>query len=338
MDDFLKLLKQDRLDIFTESQSRSGINTIVLEKDFWVCWTLEKLFNNKELSDNMIFKGGTSLSKSYQLIDRFSEDCDLTINRAILNIKDPSEANISNKEIQRRIDILMINIKAYIRDFILPILVNACQNSINNTEKWNVEIDKDDQTILFFYPSVLNINSHDQYVKQVIKLELGARGGILPKQFTIIKPYIAESFSHLIKEQNTPIPTLSVIRTFWEKLTILHGLYHRSLKGKEFAERMSRHYYDVYMLVKRGIDKDALSYSGCLDDVVTNNLIFFKDNNASQNTARLGSFHLMPSPKLMEDLNQDYENMEMMILRDAPDFKEIIKIIKDLEDRLNSCF
>ena len=113
-----------------------------------------------------------------------------------------------------------------------------------------------------------------------------------------------------------------MIRTFWEKLTILHGLYYRSLKGKEFAERMSRHYYDVYMLVKQGIDKDALLNPNCLDDVVTNNLIFFKDNNASQNTAKLGSFHLMPSTKLMEDLNQDYENMEMMILRDAPDFKE----------------
>ena len=165
MDNFLKLLSKDRLDIFTEAQFRSGINAIVLEKDFWVCWTLEKLFNNEELSDNMIFKGGTSLSKSYQLIDRFSEDCDLTINRAILNIKDPSEANISNKEIQRRIDILMINIKAYIRDFILPILMNACHNSINSAEKWNLEIDKDDQTILFSYPRVLNINTHDQYVK-----------------------------------------------------------------------------------------------------------------------------------------------------------------------------
>lgn len=336
MDDFLKLLKQDRLDIFTEAQSRSGINAIVLEKDFWVCWTLENLFNNNELANNMIFKGGTSLSKSYQLIDRFSEDCDLTINRAILNIKDPNEVGISNKEVQRRIDVLIINIKAYIRDFILPILANACQNSINNTEKWNVEIDKDDQTILFSYPSVLNINVSDQYVKQIIKLELGARGGILPKQLTTIKPYIAESFSSLVKEKNAPIPTLSVIRTFWEKLTILHGLYHRSLKGKEFAERMSRHYYDVYMLVKQGIDKDALLNPSCLDDVVTNNLVFFKDNNASQNTAKLGSLCLVPNDKLIADLRQDYENMTMMILGNSPSFKDIIKVIEDLEDRFNS--
>lgn len=89
------------------------------------------------------------------------------------------------------------------------------------------------------------------------------------------------------------------------------------------------------MLVKQGIDKDALSNPGCLDDVVTNNLIFFKDNNASQNTAKLGSFHLMPGTKLMEDLNQDYENMAIMILGNAPDFKEIIKVIKDLENKLN---
>jgi hypothetical protein len=336
MDDFLKLSSNDRLEIFTEAQSRLGINAIVLEKDFWVCWVLEKLFNNKELSDNMIFKGGTSLSKSYQLIDRFSEDCDLTINRAILNIKDPSEANISGKEIQRRIDVLMVNIKAYIRDFILPILMNACQNSINSNEKWSLEIDQDEQTILFSYPTILNINTHDQYIKQVIKLELGARGGILPKQFTTIKPYIAKSFSTLLKEQNIQIPTLSVIRTFWEKLTILHGLYHRSLKGKEFAERMSRHYYDVYMLVKQGVDENALLNPSCLDDVVINNLIFFKDNNASQSSAKLGSLCLVPNDKLMEDLSQDYKNMAMMILGNAPDFKEIIKVIQNLEIKLNS--
>ena len=95
MDNFLKTSTSDRLSVFTEAAFSSGINLTVLEKDFWVCWTLGQLFNNKEIFDHMVFKGGTSLSKSYSLIDRFSEDCDLTINRSILNVKDPSEAGIS---------------------------------------------------------------------------------------------------------------------------------------------------------------------------------------------------------------------------------------------------
>jgi predicted nucleotidyltransferase component of viral defense system len=86
MDKFLKLSATDRKDILTESSKRLGINAQVLEKDFFVCWIMDNLFSNQEFYENMIFKGGTSLSKSYKLIERFSEDCDLTINRQILDI------------------------------------------------------------------------------------------------------------------------------------------------------------------------------------------------------------------------------------------------------------
>lgn len=125
IDNFLKTSTSDRLSVFTEAAFSLGINLTVLEKDFWVCWTLSQLFNNKELFDHMVFKGGTSLSKSYSLIDQFSEDCDLTINRSILNVKDPSKTDISSKELQRRIDSLMLSIRTYIKDFILPVLANA---------------------------------------------------------------------------------------------------------------------------------------------------------------------------------------------------------------------
>jgi hypothetical protein len=334
MDNFLKTSTADRLSVFTEAAFSLGINLTVLEKDFWVCWTLSQLFNNKELFDHMVFKGGTSLSKSYGLIDRFSEDCDLTINRSILNVKDPSEAGISSKELQRRIDSLMLSIRAYIKDFILPVLANACKNSINNDEEWKLDIDQDGLTILFSYPTAHDINN--QYVQKTIKLELGARGGISPKQNTIIKPYIAESVLGSNLESSAPIPTLSSTRTFWEKLTILHGLYYRRLKGKEMAARMSRHYYDVYMLAKQGIDKSAMLNLTCLDDVIKNNIIFFKDNNASQNTAKLGSFCLVPNAEMLDNLRQDYKNMEVMILGETPSFDEIIKAIKDLEVRLNN--
>ena len=102
------------------------------------------------------------------------------------------------------------------------------------------------------------------------------------------------------------------------------------------AARMSRHYYDVYMLAKQGVDKSAMLNLTCLDDVVKNNIIFFKDNNASQNTAKLGNFCLVPNAEMLENLRQDYKNMEVMILGETPSFDEIIKAIKDLEERLNN--
>lgn len=334
MDNFLKFSTSDRQAFFTEAEARSGINATVLEKDFWVCWTLKQLFNNQELFDNMIFKGGTSLSKSYGLIDRFSEDCDLTINRLVLNVQNPSEPGISGKELHRRINTLRLRIKNYVKDFILPILSNACEKFINTDEKWQLDIDQDEQTILFSYPTTNNINN--QYVQKIIRLELGARGGTSPKQNTTIKPYLTDSFPKLISEYDSLIPTLSAERTFWEKLTILHGFYHRRLNGKEIAERMSRHYYDVYMLITQGVDQSAMQDLDCLNDVVENNMIFFKDNNSSQNTAKLGSFRLVPTSEMQADLHKDYKNMDVMILGETPSFENIIKFITDLELKLNS--
>ncbi len=282
----------------------------------------------------MIFKGGNSLSKSYGLIDRFSEDCDLTINRLVLNVPNPSEPGISGKEIHRRMNALTLSTHNYVKDYILPILSNACEKLINTDETWQLNIDQDKQTILFSYPTTNSIN--DQYVQKVIRLELGARGGTSPKQNTTIKPYITESFPKLISAHNSLIPTLSAERTFWEKLTILHGLYHRRLNGKEIAERMSRHYYDVYMLIRQGVGQSAMQNLDCLNDVVENNQIFFKDNNSSQNTAKLGSFHLVPTAEMQDNLHKDYKKMDVMILGATPEFKDIIKLITDLELKLNS--
>lgn len=335
MDKFIKLSSINKKDIFTESSNILGMNTQVVEKDFWVCWVLDNLFKNKEIYENMIFKGGTSLSKSYNLIERFSEDCDLTINRKILNIKDPLEEKISNKEIERRINNLMLGIRKYIREFILPSLANICKNQLGTNDKWHLELDEDELTILFSYPTSLG-NFDNDYIKPTIRLEIGARGGTTPRQDTTIKPYLSQNFLNLFDNNNIVyIPTLSPERTFWEKLTILHGLFHRRLKGKQIAERISRHYYDVYMLIKSGIDKNAIKDISCLEEVVKNNIIFFKDNNASQNTAKPGSFHLIPSPETLNDLKKDYEKMEVMILGTYPKFNDIIDTIKSLENILN---
>lgn len=333
MDNFLRTPASERLAIFSEAGSRLGMNITLVEKDFWVCWILKHLFSNQELFENMVFKGGTSLSKSYSLIDRFSEDCDLTINRQILNVKDPGEAGISGNELQRRIEVLMLAIKAYIRDFILPILENKCKDSLKSNERWKLEIDQDNLTILFTYPTA--DTTDNRYVKRVIRLEFGARGGTFPKKNTVITPYIDDCIPDLLLEETALIPTLLPERTFWEKITILHGMYHRRLKGKEIAARMSRHYYDVYMLIKRGVDKNAMLDLACLDDVTKNNIVFFKDNNASQNTAKLGSFCLVPNAEMLEDLHQDYQNMEVMILGEAPSFEVIMRTIKQLEMKLN---
>lgn len=126
MDNFAVKSEQERYDIFQEAANRRDIADIIVEKDFWVCWTLKRLFSNPVLSPLLTFKGGTSLSKAYGLIERFSEDIDLTINRDapfLADGKNPMDENISGKERERRIDALKINAQHFVEQAVLPALI-----------------------------------------------------------------------------------------------------------------------------------------------------------------------------------------------------------------------
>jgi len=123
MDNFARKPESERRDILQEAASRRDVLPIIMEKDFWVCWTLKRLFSNAELAPHLTFKGGTSLSKAYGLIERFSEDIDLTISRhapLVSDGKSPMEEGISGKERERRIDALRQNAQRFVADITLP--------------------------------------------------------------------------------------------------------------------------------------------------------------------------------------------------------------------------
>ncbi len=125
MEQFAKRSDTERQDILQESAARRGIRDVVIEKDFWVCWTLDRLYALLELGDHITFKGGTSLSKAYGLIERFSEDIDLTIGRTaphICDTKNPMEPDISGKERQRRISTVKSAAQCFVAEVAMPFL------------------------------------------------------------------------------------------------------------------------------------------------------------------------------------------------------------------------
>lgn len=266
MDKFITLPDQDRRDAFQETATRRGVLPIIIEKDFWVCWTLKKLYSLPEFSNYITFKGGTSLSKAYGLIDRFSEDIDLTISKNMPNLmaaKNPIEKDISSKERNRRIVALKLDTQNFVLNNLLPAIKKELLKDLKENNEWSVVLDisdKDKQTILFNYPRTLDYHSNlitedgdnivteggiqiivGGYIKPSIKLEFGARGDTTPAASKKIMPYIAEEFPDLFGNTTCSIPTLAVERTFWEKATILHALYH----GSKMRDRTSRHYYDT---------------------------------------------------------------------------------------------
>ena len=353
MDNFAKQPDTERRELLSEAANRRDSTEIIMEKDLWVCWTLKRLFTNPKLSPHLTFKGGTSLSKSYSLIERFSEDIDLTINRAAPYLKDgqdPMEDGISNKERARRIKSLGEHARHFVKDVVLPALQADIGAQLGDIDTWHLSLDPEDpdqQTLLFHYPKVFSyggygsglygvgpygVSAPASYIRPQIKLEFGARGEIEPNEKRPIKPYAAEEFPDLFENPVVEVSVLAAERTFWEKATILHALYH----GAKMRDRMSRHYYDTFMLSQRGIAKKSLQYPELLTNVVKNKSLLFRDAKASYETAHIGALKLLPTEQKIPALRQDYARMDEMFMTEYPSFDEILNELKELEDVINS--
>lgn len=350
MDDFAQKPDAERKDVLQEAANRMDLAEIILEKDFWVCWTLKRLFSNPKIAKHLTFKGGTSLSKGYGVIARFSEDIDLTISRSapfLENGDNPLDNDISGKERIRRLDALKSNAQKFIAELIEPQLIKDISAALGTNEGWEISFDNDDpdgQTLLFHYPKVFAYGAewndaswddtewdYESYIRPQIKLEFGARGDTSPSEARSIKPYAADIFPDLFINPSCEVSTLGAERTFWEKVTILHSLHH----GVTLKDRMSRHYYDTYMLEQKGVANKAIQNQSLLDQVVLNKSVMFKDSKASYNTAVIGSLKLLPHSKQIKILKDDYQKMNEMFMEKHPKFEEIMDTLKILEQKIN---
>lgn len=353
MDEFAKRTADDRLAFINEAAAQRDVTPIIIEKDFWVCWTLRRLMETPVLGEYLTFKGGTSLSKAYGIIERFSEDIDLTIGRdapMIADTKPPMEEGISGNERERRTKALKAAAQSYVQAIALPALEAAIAASLGTHDGWDAIIDPEDrdaQTILFQYPKLLNYGGgfgagrygvgtfgegDHGYIKPRIKLEFGARGETEPSEARIITPYLAEIFPGEFSNAEVSVSTLAVERTFWEKVTILHALHH----GTKLLPEMSRHYYDTVMLAAKGIDDKSMAKPDLLAKVVMNKSLMFSDNKASYGTALLGSLRLVPNDDLRTRLEADYSAMGEMFMQEPPSFAELMAAIAALEAKLNA--
>lgn len=282
MKELLQLDKNERSQYFQEATARSVNikNPIIIEKDFWVCWTLDRIFSNSILSPHIIFKGGTSLSKCYNMIERFSEDIDLTLSKQYIGIteeNDPASVASTNQR-GKRLEQLSNMVKKKIHNEVKPLLIEEFRNYISTYAadmEWQLKTDeKDEQSLIFHYPTCFEKKS-DGYIQSSIKLEFGARGDVSPCEPKLISPY-AQSLLPELFDSPTEINVTALIakRTFWEKITLLHAEYHRDTTNP-IPIRLFRHYYDIVMLDKRNITQDALQDTALLDDVVQNKVVYF---------------------------------------------------------------
>ncbi|MFA6413501.1 MAG: nucleotidyl transferase AbiEii/AbiGii toxin family protein [Syntrophales bacterium] len=338
MNEFIRLSGEERHLYIIQTAERMGLSPQIIEKDFWVCWMLNELFALPNMGTTLIFKGGTSLSKAYRLIERFSEDVDVSIDRSSLGFGDESdpEADISNKERKRRIERLKEACQCKITDELKPSLIKIIETGLGNKQHWLLTVDEDDpdrQTLLFEYPSGLAATS-SAYIRPAVKIEMGARSDHWPSNRVLIKSYMAEMFPSAFQTPEFVVKVLAAERTFWEKATLLHAEYHRP-PDKEIPSRLSRHYYDMSMLILSGVAEREASSSALLQRVVAHKKVFFQSGWAHYDDAKQGSLRLMPHQKRTKALEEDYDRMREMFFSERPAFADVLRILSDWENHFN---
>jgi len=330
---YLQLSKKEQALILKNLSTNIGIkrDSLLLEKDIWICWALEFLFKMPNRLP-MAFKGGTSLSKAFKVIDRFSEDVDITIDYQAFNCGDPFANGISKTKLKN----ISLELRSMVTQHIKETLVPYYEKIISAQFKENapiVEMDSDGETIHLRYPSVIEQKSG--YIIDSIRLEFGGRNLTIPSEQITITTDISE----YIKNLSFPIAQATVLspqKTYWEKLTLIHYECNRPTL-KDDADRISRHWYDVAMLTNHDIGKQARINRALLNEVIKIKKTFYDSGFAKYDDCLNGNLRLTPSDDYLKLLKDDFNKMlnNKMFYGEQPDFDSIISDIKTLELTIN---
>jgi len=363
MDKFIKLSKQERTNIIRRAAFDLGLRFDVVEKDIWVCYVLDKLFSLKELEGKLVFKGGTCLSKAYNLIGRFSEDVDITISKEFLEI---SRASKKPREIRSR---TRKAAEDFVKNEIYKILSNAFAKELEK-DSWSLEISEEDgSTLLFNFPvsessstfsvpfgpikfsvptvagsenkGIMEVTGNHQierstnnynYIKPSIKLEFGALGDNWPSEEKSVQPYAKKVLPDFFS--STQVKVLDAKRNFLEKLLILHSICYRPIE-KPLRHHYSRHYYDVFCLIKAGVGKDALALQDVLESVIENKITFWNETWKPYDMIKsFSDIKLVPQEERLKEIAADYERMKEMFFAKHPTFSDIVDELKKFEKTL----
>ncbi len=320
--------------------TQKGLPLVVVEKDLWVTILLHILFSENG-SKGILFKGGTSLSKGFNLIERFSENIDVTYSIETLKkyygeFENPwdyfkDDNNWSNKKLEKELK----NLKNIGQQYTDEILLQSVKSELGKIINLDFEvISKDEMTLYVHYPKLLEEAEYGgSYVKPIIKIEAGVRSARVP---TIVKEI--DSFFEQILGKSDPIKVeiLRPDRTFWEKATILHAENSKNEPSRiDKRNHMSRHIYDLVKLYTSEYGQMAISDLNLLADVVQHKSTFYKDNKADYANATPHNIKIVPTSELDNSFKTDYTDMaQSMLIGNPPSYEELILILGDIEQKL----
>jgi Nucleotidyl transferase AbiEii toxin, Type IV TA system len=329
---FLELPAEERRLYIEQAATRRSLSPVLLEKDFWVCWLLGILFES-QFAGSLVFKGGTSLSKVFGVIGRFSEDIDLSLSPEFLNLP---EAGTSRNQANKWMARAEAACGDAVRNQIAPALAATVAGVLGKRARAWFEFLTDPHThspvLLFHYPS--SQPAGFDYLKRSVKLEFGSLTDQQPAGRHAVRPWVADILPEAFPDWRCEVIALEVERSFWEKATILHAEYHRPVE-KPMPDKFSRHYADTAALARHPTASGAIDQHDLRDRVVAWKGQFFGSSWANYDQAKPGTFRLVPPAARLPALRRDYEAMRDMYLSEPPSFEDVLATLQDLENRIN---
>lgn len=334
-EDFLRLSHDDQREVLEIVREKTQRPTLLLEKDVWVVWTLGALFDSA-LAADLTFKGGTSLSKAYKIIDRFSEDIDLTcdIRKLIPDLMGGDDFLPSSRsQAGRWTRAVRERLPEWIAKNVRPVLEAALARD-QLQARLGVGGEEDDK-LLLHYPA---LKPGSGYVQTVVTLEFGGRATGEPHQAL---PVACDMEGHV---EDVSFPTaspvvMSVARTFWEKATAAH-VY--CAQGRIRGERYARHWHDLAAIARSRYGDEAITNRAVAAVVANHKAFFFLEKDADGDvidykSAVTGNLRIVPEGAARNALQEDYAAMigDGMMLGESLAFDQLMQACSDIQERAN---
>jgi hypothetical protein len=333
---FLELPAAERKVYIDEAAARRGLASVIVEKDFWVCWLLGILFQSS-FRDAIVFKGGTSLSKVFGVINRFSEDIDLSLAPAFLGLDEPDAmAALSKGQASKWMERAETKCTAVVRDALAPEISAGLERQLGAGESpwltFEVDAHSHSPVLLFHYPTTQPPAL--DYLKRSVKLEFGSLTEQRPTASHAVRPWIADVLRDAFADWHCDVVALDLHRAFWEKATILHVEHHRP-PDKVTPDRFARHYADTAAIALHADASRAVAQSDLREHVVRWKRRFFGSAWARYDLAVPPTFKLVPPPEREAVLRRDYQAMRDMYLSEPTPFDDVLSTLADVERQVN---
>jgi len=320
--DFYKLSTEDKRTIFTTAGERVGLPAYAIEKDWWVVQTLRTIFQ-MDVGKHLLFKGGTSLSKAWGLINRFSEDIDLALNREFLGF---ASGLISKTQVRKLRSASFGYITGHFSNDLKIAFLAAGFDALTFDYENLGDGDQDPVSILVQYPAIIE---HPDYIKPRVKVEIGSRSLKDPYSSRSFKSIISEVFSEQpYTDDNITIPCINPERTYLEKLFLLHEEFQKP-EHKVRVDRLSRHLYDLHQ-ISQSAHKPKAHDSKLISDIIAHRKRFNGMKGVDYESHFPPNLNPTPPAKYIDAWKADYKRMQdEMIPGDSPSFEELINKIKN---------